>query len=434
MGVKSEYAGIMSSEASIEKQTFWQTIRSYGPGIAVVLTWMGAGDLVDSSIAGSHFGYALMWALALSMIIRFVIVNIIARFDLCNTERITIIERFAKLNKFYPYFLMIAPILMGHLNNSYMIKGAGEVLYWLFNFGSPLMWSVVVVISSLFLIGRDAYNKMEVVMKVLLGIMTFTFLALAAYSTPDASEIVKGTIGFALPKNTGTYDTLMVAMSLVGAVAGALGNFFYTYFIREKGWTTPAHKRVQRNDLLFGTCMGIVLVLAIWVVGAEVLKPNNIEVTSLYNISQALEIHLGPVGSVIFYYGAFGVLYSSVIGHAVGYPKISIECLHIIDSERKEKYGTIDNDPLYKWGSLFILISPIIWSLPNMPGFVTLVVGINALNVVILPAIAIGLLIISNQKKYLGKYTNNMLENVVLASTTVLAVWSAIKILMSFFS
>lgn len=430
MEVKRENAGA----ASIEKQTFWQTIRSYGPGIVVVLTWMGAGDLVDSSVAGSHFGYALMWVLALAMIIRFVIVNMMARFDLCNTEGITIVEKFGKIHKFYPYFLFIAPIIMGHLTNSYMIKGSGEVLSWLFNFGSPLLWSAVVVVASIFLIGRDVYNKMELIMKVLLAVMTVSFLGLAVYATPDVGQIVKGTVGFAMPKSsTGVYDTLMVAMSLVGAVAGALANFLYSYFIREKGWTTPAHKRIQRNDLLFGVCMGIVMVLAIWVVGAEILKPNNIEVTSLQDISKALSLHLGSIGSIIFYLGAFGALYSSVIGHAVGYPKISIENLHILSPERKEKYGSIEKDPLYKWIGLFILVTPIVWSLPNLPGFVTLVVAVNALKVVIIPAIAIGLLFISNDKKSLGKYTNNIAENVILGATTLLALWSTVQLVVSFF-
>lgn len=422
-------------EGTQEKSTFMKTIKSYGPGIVVVLTWMGAGDLVDASVAGSHYGYSLMWVLALALIIRFVIVNIMARFELCNTRNMSLFEAFGELHKFYPYFFGFAAIIMGHLVNSYMIKGSGEVLAWIFNFGSPFMWSVFIVLVSLFILGRNIYQKLETVMKVLLAVMTVSFIGLAVYSQPDATEIVRGTIGFGLPENTGAYSTLLVAVSLVGAVAGSLGNFLYGYFIKERGWVGPQHKRMQRNDLLFGVCMGIVINLAIWVVGAEILKPNNIEVDSLDDIATALALHLGPVGSTIFYLGAFGALYSSVIGHAVGFPKISINCFQIIWKNRKEKYGdNLNDDPLYKWISLFILVTPIVWSLPNMPGFVTLVVFVNVLYVVALPAISIGLLIVSNKKMYLGDRTNNLAENIILTLTTLLAIWSSIKLVMDFFS
>ncbi|MFP7494939.1 Nramp family divalent metal transporter [Terribacillus saccharophilus] len=417
-----------------EKQTLMKTIRSYGPGIVVVLTWLGAGDLVDASVAGSHYGYSLMWVLALALLIRFVIVNIMARFDLCNTAGITIIEGFGKLHKFYPYFFGFAAIIMGHLVNAYMIKGSGEVLAWIFNAGTPLMWSIGVVIISLFILGRNIYNKLELVMKVLLGVMTLSFVGLAIYSTPDGTEIIKGTVGFGMPEDTGAYGTLLVAISLVGAVAGSLGNFLYGYFIKERGWTKPAHKRLQRNDLLFAVCMGVVINLAVWVVGAEILRPNNIEVNSLDDIARALEIHLGYFGSIVFYLGAFGALYSSVIGHAVGFPRISIDCFHVINPAKKEKYqGKADADPRYKWLSLFILVTPLIWSFPGMPGFVTLVVFVNVLYVVALPAISIGLLILSNQKKYLGNQTNNIFENIILVLTTLLAIWSSIQLLIGFF-
>jgi hypothetical protein len=33
-------------------------LRSFGPGIVIVLTWLGAGDVVDMGTAGANYGYA----------------------------------------------------------------------------------------------------------------------------------------------------------------------------------------------------------------------------------------------------------------------------------------------------------------------------------------------------------------------------------------
>ena len=38
-------------------KTFVQYLRSFGPGIIVVLTWLGAGDIVEVGVAGGNFGY-----------------------------------------------------------------------------------------------------------------------------------------------------------------------------------------------------------------------------------------------------------------------------------------------------------------------------------------------------------------------------------------
>ena len=40
------------SDAPIPR-TFGQYIRSFGPGIVIVLTWLGAGDVVDAAAAGA---------------------------------------------------------------------------------------------------------------------------------------------------------------------------------------------------------------------------------------------------------------------------------------------------------------------------------------------------------------------------------------------
>ena len=63
---------------------FWQHVRSLGPGLVVALTWLGAGDLVDSAVAGGSYGYGLMWAMVIALVVRFFFVSIIAKYQLCN--------------------------------------------------------------------------------------------------------------------------------------------------------------------------------------------------------------------------------------------------------------------------------------------------------------------------------------------------------------
>ncbi|MCI1010297.1 Nramp family divalent metal transporter [Pseudomonas oryzihabitans] len=401
-----------------------------GPGIIAVLSWLGAGDLITSSVAGANYGYAMMWVLAVSLLLRFLIVNIIARFQLCNNRGMSILEGYAQLHPVFAWFMLGYALIMGHLTNAYMLKGAGEALATLLHLDQPLLCSAAVVIAVWLLVGRNFYALIEGVMKVLLAVMTLAFITLAVMSGPDLGGILRGTIGFSIPPDEGVHGALLVAVSVIGAVAGSIANFVHPYVMKEKGWTGPEHKRIQRNDLLFAVVVGIVINLAIWVVGVEILRPNGLQVNTLSDLGAALELFFGAGGWLIFFTGVFATLFASVVGKTTAFPMLITDALQHIRPERRERYGkTFHKDPAHKWFLLFILVTPLVWSLPGMPDFVTLTIGVNALNIVGLPVISLGLLIMSNQKSLLGdRYRNNWFENLALGFATLLAIWVAIQL------
>lgn len=411
-------------------------IKLLGPGIIAVLSWLGAGDLITSSVAGANYGYAMMWVLAVSLLLRYLIVNIIARFQLCNNQGMTILQGYAQLHPVFAWFMLAYALLMGHLMNAYMIKGAGEALAMLLRIDYPLLCSMAVVLAVWMLVGRNIYAMIEGVMKVLLAVMTLAFLALALMSGPDVAGIVKGTIGFSIPADEGVHGALLVAVSVIGAVAGSVANFVHPYVMRQKGWVGPQHKRIQRNDLLFAVFVGIVINLAIWIVGAEILRPNGIEVKTLGDLGKALEMFFGPIGWYIFFVGVFATLFASISGKTTAFPMLITDAFQHVRPERRERYGKeFHKDPMHKWFMLFILVTPLIWSIPGMPDFVTLTIGVSALNIIGLPVISLGLLIMSNQKSLLSKeYRNNLFENIALAFATGLALWVAFQLGVDLFS
>ncbi|WP_367393806.1 Nramp family divalent metal transporter [Pseudomonas sp. X4] len=427
----------MSSIPSVEGKTavtpqnrLSKLIKLLGPGVIAVLSWLGAGDLITSSVAGANYGYAMMWVLAVSLLLRYLIVNIIARFQLCNNQGMTILQGYAQLHPVFAWFMLAYALLMGHLMNAYMIKGAGEALAMLLRIDYQLLCSMAVVLAVWMLVGRNIYAMIEGVMKVLLAVMTLAFLALAVMSGPDVAGIVKGTIGFSIPADEGVHGALLVAVSVIGAVAGSVANFVHPYVMREKGWVGPQHKRIQRNDLLFAVFVGIVINLAIWIVGAEILRPNGIEVKTLGDLGKALELFFGPIGWYIFFVGVFATLFASISGKTTAFPMLITDAFQHVKPERRERYGKeFHNDPMHKWFMLFILVTPLVWSIPGMPDFVTLTIGVSALNIIGLPVISLGLLIMSNQKSLLGKaYRNNWFENIALAFATGLALWVAFQL------
>ena len=79
-------------------RTLGEYLRSFGPGIVVVLTWLGAGDVVDMAVAGSSYGYSLMWVLVVAVLMRFVFVSSIARYQLCNQHGEGVLDGLCRLH------------------------------------------------------------------------------------------------------------------------------------------------------------------------------------------------------------------------------------------------------------------------------------------------------------------------------------------------
>ncbi len=406
--------------------TFWGYVKSFGPGIILVLTWLGAGDLVDNAVAGAHYGYALMWGLALALLVRYFLVSIIANYQLMNVQRHTIFEGYARIWKFYPILLGVGGIVLGHFYESYTIKGSGEALYHLTGSGSIMLWSVVVVIAAVLITGKAVYRYLENVEKLILIVLAASLIGGAIMARPDVGAIVAGTIAFDIPNQVGSFGAVLIVVSLIGAVGGSLANLLYPTFMKEKGYIRPEHRKVQRYDLLFGIAVIIVLDLAVWVMGAEVLHPRGITISNFNDLAQLLGHVAGRYGELIIYLGVLCACFSSVIGYAHGFPKMAMECLYCIAPAREEKYREAPSkDPLFRAAYFLVAILPLMWAIPGMPGFIWLTVFVNAAQIVLMPLVSIGLIVLINRKDLMGDLAGNRFHTVVLVFLTLLAIWGA---------
>ncbi|MBN2354619.1 Nramp family divalent metal transporter [candidate division KSB1 bacterium] len=412
--------------------SFWGYIKSFGPGLVVVLTWLGAGDLVNSAAAGSNYGYALMWGLAISLLFRFFIVNVIARYHLCNQHGETVMAAFKRIHPIVPILLGIAVFAFGHIYSSYMIKGIGEATHHLlYGFGSSYIWSLFWVALITFLVFAGKFDRVQRVFYLTLGLLTLSLLGIAIYSGPNVFGIVKGTFLFEIPRDQGSFSALLIVVSLIGAVAGSVANLLYPYFIQQKGWIGPRYRKVQRYDLFFGIIIIIVLDLAVWVVGAEELHTRGLTISTIEDLANLLKLTLGRFGGIIFYVGVLAALFNALSGAAMGYSYLLCDIIHKIKTDEKlpiakDKVGKMLN---YKLMVLWCLLSPLIWLLPGMPDFITMTVLGNAASVILFPVISLALWYITANTSYIGtQYKNKWWENILIAILVI------VGIVMSYFS
>lgn len=407
---------------------FWQYLRSMGPGIIVALTWLGAGDLVDSAIAGGSYGYALMWAMAIALFVRFIFVSIIAKYQLCNQHNESLMSGLKRLHISLPIFIGVVALFFGHFYGSYMVKGVGESSEKLFGFGAAWMWSIFWVTIAAIIIFKGALKRIEIIFYIFLILLSSSLIGVAIWTGPDPISATKGILMFDIPETSGSFGSLLVITSLIGAVGGSIANLLYPYFIQQKGWNRPKFRKVQLYDLAFGTIILVVINLSIWTIGAELLFPKNISINNLDDLGLLLTLTIGKYGEPIFFIGVFAALYSSVIGNAVGFGFLITDTVQVIKSNHtiKSEPLNVSQSKIYRFVIIWCLFSPLIWSIPNMPSFITLTLVANASAVIVLPILCGSLWYITSSKFFIGsKYKNGALEHLTLIILFILSIWGS---------
>ena len=105
--------------------------------------------------------------------------------------------------------------------------------------------------------------------------LSVSFLGCAIWVGFDLRDVARGLIRVEMPGRQGVYDPWRVTLAMIGAVGGSLMNLVYPYFLEAKGWRGPEYRRVQLYDFLLGVSAMLVLNLAVWVLGAELLYPDR---------------------------------------------------------------------------------------------------------------------------------------------------------------
>lgn len=405
--------------------TFREYLRSFGPGIVVVLTWLGAGDIVGAGVSGGNYGYSLMWVLVLSVCVRFVFVSLIAKYQLCNPHGESVLDGLVRLHPWYAPFLGISAIVMAHVYGAYMVVGCGETWVKLTHIGSAWQWSLLWVVIAAALVFRPVYQRVETVFKLILAVLAVALLGTAIRVGPDPAGVLRGTLGFALPKTVGPFGAMLVAASMIGALGGSIMNLAYPYFFEQKGWRGPKFRRLQMYDLLLGIVVMIILNLAVWTLGAELGWRRGEAIDDLDGLANLLGDVLGEFGRQLLYLGVFAAVFTSLVGIAM--------ILAIIASHSHARWrgdalsGNYTSTPVYRIVVLWALFPPLVWTLPGMPDFVTLTLVGNSIQVLLVPVLAGGLWRITSSSAYLDRqYQNRWWENLLMLMTFCLAVWASI--------
>ncbi|MFC9427495.1 Nramp family divalent metal transporter [Streptomyces sp. NPDC056987] len=282
-----------------------------GPGIVVAATGVGAGDLVATLIAGSKFGYTLMWAAVIGCVVKISLAEAAGRWHLATGR--TLFDGWRSLGRWTTVYFAVYVVVWGFVYGATAMSSSALPIVALFPDGPGLKtWAVVTGLIGLVFVWFNQYAVFEKVMTVLIGIMFVVVMYVAIRVAPDIGAAFAG-LAPVLPDGS-----LLYTLGLIGGVGGTITMAAYGYWVNAKGWTNSSWMKVMRLDNRVAYVTTGLFVVAMLVVGAELLHSSHIALTSgdrgLIDLGTILEERFGPATAKLFLIGFFATSFSSLIG------------------------------------------------------------------------------------------------------------------------
>ena len=406
-----------------ERARMW---RHIGPGIVVAATGVGAGDLVATLIAGSRFGYALLWAAILGCVVKIALSEGAARFHLATGS--TILASWRSLGRWTAWYFGIYVIIWGFIYGATAMSATALPLAALFPAIPLRAWAIAAGLFGFIFVFFNRYETFEIVMKWLVGFMFVIIVGLAILVAPNLGDMAAG-LTFDLPEGS-----LFYTLGLIGGVGGTITTAAYGYWTQAKGWRGLPWVPMMRTDNALAYIVTGLFVVAMLIVGAELLYSAGIALEDsdrgLLGLSEVLSERFGTIVAVLFLLGFAATSLSSLLGVWQGMSLFfsdwwyQLKCAAASDEGGSDEGGR-EGSGAYRFYLAWLTFPPMLLLFADRPFLLVIVYG--AFGALFMPFLAITLLILNNSDRVPAAARNGWLANATLAASALLFLVLAIQ-------
>ncbi|MFH5821050.1 Nramp family divalent metal transporter [Georgenia sp. AZ-5] len=403
----------------------WQII---GPGLVVAGTGVGAADLVATLTAGSRYGYALLWAVIVGVILKIVLVEGAGRYSLATGR--TIFQGWRSLGRWTTWYFAPYIVIWGVVYGASAMTSAALPLVTLFP-GIDL--KVAATVSGLIcfaMVWFGRYRTFEKIVSALVLIMMVTVVGISTLALPNLGEIARGLVPL-IPDGSMIY-----VLGLAGGVGGTITLAAYGYWLREKGWASAGWMRVMRLDNTVAYVVTGIFVVAVMIMGVELLYSANLAISSgdngLIDLSEILRDRYGDVIGILFLVGFWAASFSSLVGVWNGVSLMFADFVGNLKGLPGDHPDVHTGGKYFKWYVVWLTFPPMLLFFLEQP--TGLVIAYGALGALFMPFLALTLLLILNSSRTPKEWRNGWLSNVVMGICTLLFLALGVNQLIGAFS
>ncbi len=400
----------------------WKLI---GPGLVVAATGVGAGDLVATLIAGARFGYALLWAAILGCILKIALAEATGRYHLATGS--TMLEGWRSLGRWTSWYFGIYIVLWGFIYGATAMSSTALPLAVLFPGVMPFeAWAILSGVLGAGFVLCNRYAVFERMMKFLIVVMFVTVVGLAVLVAPDLGRAMGGLVP-RLPEGSAIYT-----LGLIGGVGGTITLAAYGYWVNAKGWRTPEWMGMMRLDNRVAYIATGIFVVAMLIVGAELLYAAQIALSDgeqgLLDLGGVLAGRFGETVSVIFLIGFAATTFSSLLGVWQGVSLLFADFVrslrtdpaHALDEDGLDGAPALESSRAFRVYVLWLTFPPMVLLLLGKP--FALIIAYGVFGAFFMPFLALTLMRLLNSPATPREWRSGWTSNALLALAAALFV------------
>ena len=377
-------------------------MRRFGPGMLVAAAFIGPGTVTTASIAGANFGFVLMWALLLSIIVTFVLQEMSSRLGIVSGLGLSEALRSSINNHFLKAFLMILIVsALGIGNAAFEVGNITGAAIGLSQISSLSISSSVLIVGILVLIllGTRIFKMLEQILTVLVVIMSLLFLLTMITIEIDYSKLLRGLL---IPN--ATPSSLLTIMALIGTTVVPYNLFLHADASKRK-WKDQELNQALNNsrvDTAISIGLGGLITLAIMSTSAVAFFGSSMEISS-ENLARQLEPILGSYSSYIFNFGLFVAGITSAVTAPLAASIAVTEALGWKNDPSSFRFKLV-------W-IIILLIGVLFAYFGTKP--LQAILFAQATNALLLPFLALFLFYVVNNSRLMGSHKNTITINMI---------------------
>jgi manganese transport protein len=368
--------------------------------LAAVGGFVDIGDLVFNVAAGATFGYQLMWVIPVGVL------GIIVYSEMCG--RVAAVSGKAVFDAVRERVgfkaalgVLVSSEIVNLMTLAAEIGGVAIALQLLS--GLPYRWLLVIaVVGFAVIIWVTSFDWLERLFGYG-GLCMLVFAVAAVKLGPDWGKVGNGFVPHIAQNNTLLYAYF--AVGLLGAAMTPYEVYFYSSGGVEEGWT-PKDLGLNRANAIIGYGLGGFLSLSLMIVGAALFLGHGIAPEHLGTIALGAEQPLGEIGLLIALLGIlFAVGGASIDTVFAGAYNLAQFC-----GWEWGRYRHPRGAPRFTvtWLVLLALALAIVMTGVDAVALTEYAV---IFSVVALPLTYLPILLVANDKSYMGRYANGRLAN-----------------------
>lgn len=398
-----------------------QRTMGLGPGLLVTAAFIGPGTLTTASVAGARFGFALVWAVAFSVLATVILQEMAARLGVAGRSGLgTALRTAVRTPLVRGPLLALVVVGIGGGNAAFQtgnVLGAAVAVADLSG-TAPSTWAPVIGGLAGALLWSGRYAVIERVLILLVAVMGSVFLVTAVLAGPPPAAVLRGLFTPGVPPGS-----LMTILALIGTTVVPYNLFLHASAVRAK-WPGPGSAgpalRTARTDTFVSVGLGGLLTLAILATAAATFFRHGVPLDNAADMAVQLEPLAGRHARLLFAVGLFAAGLTSAVTAPLAAAYAVAETLGWRADAHAWRFRLV-------WGAVVLIGTGLAWA-DLRP--ITVILAAQAVNACLLPVLAGCLLAVMNRRDVMGDATNGPLAN--LAGIAVLLVVTGLGVFQFF--